>query len=57
MTVPQSDRQNERLSLARGLFRTAVDDLVSTLGRLDESHLAAVAALATLRCASLPAVD
>jgi len=47
MTVPQSDRQNERLSLARDLFRTAVDDLVSTLGRLDESHLAAVVALAS----------
>lgn len=37
---------NERLAQAEGLFRSAVDDLVATLGRLDEGHLAAVTALA-----------
>lgn len=31
---------------ARDLFRSVIDDLVATLGRLDETHLAAVIALA-----------
>ncbi len=46
MTGSASDRPQEQLTEARNLFRAAVDDLVATLGRLDDSHLAAVTALA-----------
>ncbi len=38
---------NERMAQAGELFRSAVDDLIATLGKLDETHLAAVTALAS----------
>ena len=47
MTGPDNDRlDSARLAEAGTLFRGAVDELIATLGRLDESHLAAVAGLA-----------
>ncbi len=41
-----NNSERERLAQARDLFRGAVDDLVATLAKLDESHLASVTALA-----------
>jgi D-sedoheptulose 7-phosphate isomerase len=41
-----SSRESSVPQGAAGLFRRAVDDLVAALGRLDDTHLAAVAALA-----------
>ncbi len=46
MTESGDDLQTDRLAEAGDLFRTAVADLVAALGRLDETHLAAVTALA-----------
>ncbi|MDX2473840.1 MAG: SIS domain-containing protein [Candidatus Krumholzibacteria bacterium] len=47
MTASDNDRLGgDKMAGAGALFRGAVDDLVATLGRLDETHLAAVAALA-----------
>jgi len=43
MTTPD----NAPMTAARDLFRSAVADLITTLGRLDETHLLAVTALAT----------
>ena len=42
MTAPD----NEQLVVAQGLFRTAITDLMATLERLDDTHLAAVTTLA-----------
>ncbi len=41
-----SSRNHDRHAAAVPLFRQAVDDLVATLGRLDDTHLEAVTALA-----------
>lgn len=41
-----SSRNHDRKVAAAELFRQAVDELVSTLGRLDDTHLGAVTALA-----------
>jgi D-sedoheptulose 7-phosphate isomerase len=41
-----SSRKHDRLAAAAPLFRQAVDDLVAALGRLDDTHLEAVTALA-----------
>ncbi len=47
MTAPENDRlDSTKMAEAGTLFRGAVDDLMATLGRLDDSHLAAVANLA-----------
>ena len=40
------DQQEDMSAVSRELFRGAVDDLVTALGRLDDTHLEAVNALA-----------